>query len=103
MKSKSTIPGFKGILGTVLLAASLSLATGCGTLMRGSAKNGEFYDMKVAAYPATKIDGMLTGMGAYFLIVDLPFSLVTDTLLLPYDLATREDGKTTSAQDSKKP
>lgn len=76
-------------------AICLIPAAGCGTYMArvsdGDISDGDYY-------PATQMDYMFVGASfAYDLggwipvvcaasLVDLPFSLATDTLLLPYDL-----------------
>ena len=102
---------------TISLVASLILitacGTGCATAFRGYAKGP---DWGITVYPATMADIVVgesaaTGTGIVledvnndFLthyvycplqllgaIVDVPISLVTDTLLLPYDLWTRKE------------
>jgi uncharacterized protein YceK len=77
-------------LKTILLVALACLMTGCGTLARNDFK----YMLEESdLYPATKFDIFLVQGGPLaipFILVDLPISLTTDTLLLPYDLATRK-------------
>jgi uncharacterized protein YceK len=74
------------------VALLLAIAcTGCGTIYRGDIKG---------IYPATKYDVLGINMGIHGVgrngtpspsmalgcTIDLPISLVTDTVLLPYDL-----------------
>jgi uncharacterized protein YceK len=98
-------------IAAALVAASVS---GCGTMMRPVMKE----DNNVRVYPATRFDGEFIGaavVGKPVLgmdseggweplnrvvwssaqlvcgLVDLPISLVIDTVCLPYDLWTRKD------------
>jgi uncharacterized protein YceK len=106
------------------------LISGCGTYI-GRSKQGRFftYDEKVPrCYPATYVDGALIGesfekknrdisvggrcaacLGG---VIDLPLSLVIDTLVLPYDLCKSSETNqpsnalqptTTTPSDSTKP
>lgn len=94
-----------------LLAVSMFLAcSGCGTFIRGGLKE----DFGTQVYPATRYDAGLIEMGItgniavgfpenynfmHFVIacplvimaglLDVPFSLTTDTLLLPWDILHR--------------
>ena len=81
------------------LLLPIALTSGCGTF---AARSGGWVDRSSLPkfYPATSLDaGMISGRGAgddkdkagWALVglVDLPFSLVTDTVCLPFD-ATRE-------------
>jgi uncharacterized protein YceK len=88
-------------LRTLLLAAILPLAAGCGTLCRNNVKEGGICLPQSSIYPACAFDGTLMANGGLYMILDLPFSLVTDTLLLPYDLGTRGTVKSTSSDDSR--
>jgi uncharacterized protein YceK len=99
-----------------LLATLTILATmdGCGTICRNEFKEAE----SVQVYPATRYDsfvivdmGLKGGVAVGFPedytvlhyiigcplavvlgLVDLPISLITDTLCLPYDLLVNRDG-----------
>ena len=71
--------GLHIVAGTAFLCS----LTGCGTLMRGS----ESLHLDGETYPACQADAYLIVCGLFPAIADLPISLVTDTLLLPYDRA----------------
>jgi len=78
------------ILSLVLFAGGLS---GCGTIKRNEVKEGYQMLPQSVTYPATALDfGLMAQAGFIGLVMlpDVPVSLVTDTLLLPYDLATRK-------------
>ena len=70
----------------VVIIALISLfLSGCGTF----ASRDPFFN-KPGVYPATRfdVDGIRELELPYpvFLVLDMPISLVTDTLLIPYDL-----------------
>lgn len=66
------------------------ICSGCATLFARSEGSGGFFSLHTdGLYPATRLDAMLIigkdpGIGGLFLL-DLPISLVFDTLLIPYD------------------
>jgi len=95
----------------VAIVVLLLACAGCGTVSRISGKEG-----LSPVYPATDLDANMMRMAAtgeisvgfsepvtaldyiilcpltfVFDLVDMPISLVTDTLCLPYDLWTRTD------------
>ena len=88
-------------LAVLLLTVSLMLmCTGCGTILMRAAGPGE------EIYPATKGDiAMIHGclnpdgtifthksyIGAGLTLIDVPISLTTDTVFLPFDLLRRHD------------
>ena len=77
-----TRPGFRMALAFGLLL----FVTGCGTLMRHDFK--ESMHMEGETYIATKCDFFIIATGSGLpLIVDVPISLLTDTILLPFDQA----------------
>lgn len=66
------------------------LLSGCGAFISRSgilALGGGRYEPRPALYPATQFDVKCIP-SQFFLpcLIDLPFSLVTDTLLLPVDI-----------------
>ncbi|MBS9427600.1 YceK/YidQ family lipoprotein [Photorhabdus luminescens] len=65
-------------IGVVLISAIL---TGCGTF---GSRVTHGYECKV--YPATQFDiqGIKEGY-PFSSLIDLPFSIITDTLILPWD------------------
>ncbi|WP_227317140.1 YceK/YidQ family lipoprotein [Cedecea davisae] len=69
----------------IVIALISILLSGCGTF----ASRDPFF-RKPGIYPATRFDveGMRELESPYpvFLALDMPISLVTDTLLIPYDL-----------------
>ena len=88
------------LLGVVLIGTTVM---GCGTILRGGMDG---------TYRGTQIDVYLIGfagdsqhrsacIGRVPLIVggivDLPISVVTDTLFLPYDLCVKEDKRQATA------
>lgn len=70
---------------------TVTFGTGCGTLTRNDVKRGHSMYPHSSIYPATYVDiwGSQSPAAPLFLL-DLPISLVTDTLLLPYDLLTKK-------------
>ena len=91
--------------GHMLTVLVLCFCAGCGTYVARS-KNGKFFtygEILPRCYPATYVDGALIGGSfttqdpdisgaarcASFIggVVDMPISVVTDTLGLPYDLS----------------
>src|ERR1035437_216857 len=96
----------------------LLLCAGCGTIMRPVIKDKEGLDMQI--YPGTRFDAKLIGYAAigqsllgldtdyagvglnrvvwsstqiFCGLLDLPISLVTDTVCFPYDLWTWKEVK----------
>lgn len=73
-----------------MIAVALSLS-GCGTLF-GRSGVPSFYPNELSSpqtgvYPATQLDGKFLQTPFLILgLIDLPISLVTDTLLLPVDI-----------------
>lgn len=76
---------------------SLFALSGCASVGRFSANNEEFV-MNSGVYPATKMDTSIldsatkdhwgsgmAGILSPFAVIDIPFSLITDTVMLPYD------------------
>ena len=94
------------------------MCSGCATYVARS-DGGAFFlygETLPKCYPATYYDGSLIGesfttkdpsyAGRFFIcigsVVDLPISLVTDTLILPYD-ACKSSGHTPSPNKSPEP
>lgn len=69
----------------VTVALISTLLSGCGTFLSRDA-----FFKKEGVYPATRldVDGIKESESPYpvFFAMDLPVSLVTDKLLIPYDL-----------------
>jgi uncharacterized protein YceK len=75
----------------------LCLSSGCGTIMRNEIKSSGVNPPMVwddadygrqQYYPATYLDMIWLEHGLIFSIIDVPISLASDTVLLPYDIAT---------------
>jgi uncharacterized protein YceK len=79
------------VLQITLAVVYVSSLTGCGTVMRGTMKESPEFSI----YPATRCDVGFVAMGWIPLVLDLPISLATDTVLLPYDIATLPKNKHT--------
>jgi uncharacterized protein YceK len=80
----------------VALLLFLLFGTGCGTLMRNDVKREHPMLPQASLYPATTIDLFTSRafpIGLLFLL-DLPVSLMTDTVLLPYDLWVMRKSRT---------
>ena len=87
--------------GKLILVSVLLCCSGCGTFFVRSEGGGFFTQNEKLprCYPATYIDGSFIGesfthhkvpigercIGCVGAVIDLPVSLVTDTLILPYD------------------
>jgi len=96
MKNQNATWSVPRALQSIMLAALIPSLSGCGTLNRNEVKEGGMCLPQSTIYPATALDGTLMLNGGLYMIADLPFSLITDTLLLPYDLATRRKDDETS-------
>jgi uncharacterized protein YceK len=75
----------------VSIMALVLLLSGCGTIFGRtgipSFYPNEFSSPQKGIYPGTQLDGkFLQSHFLLFALIDLPISLVTDTLLLPVDL-----------------
>ncbi|WP_438873146.1 YceK/YidQ family lipoprotein [Proteus vulgaris] len=74
-----------------LLVLLVTLLTGCSSVMTHAGPNKELYSGK---NNMTMLKDNETGWAMKPLVIlDLPFSAVLDTLLLPYDYYTQDDDK----------
>ncbi len=98
----------------ILAFVCLVICSGCGTIIGRSGVGDMAYDVKIPRYyPATFVDSRLiaesspntsAGARAFWCVggvIDLPISLVLDTLLFPYDAC--KSSKQTSSPVSKPP
>ena len=88
------------IISLFIILSSLSLLCGCGSVERFNTDKEEFVVYR-GVYPATRIDLGLLGAAVNddgtsvvsglpllispFVILDLPFALIIDTIMLPHD------------------
>ena len=82
------------------MITSLALVAGCGTLANLSSRNGEYYlataedcreiSPAVLNHPCMPTGPLFTVPWILCWVADIPISLTTDTLLLPYDYHLRK-------------
>lgn len=84
---------FKLKIVAVLLPIIYSCA-GCGAICtRGKTKPGDLWDTPTGVYRGVRFDGSMIAAGDLPVIIDIPFSAIADTVVLPYDLATLHTNK----------
>ena len=80
----------KSTIKFVSMAAVTLLLSECGTLLARSGATGNGGSTSIhqpKVYPATQFDAVLISSPFFLLfIIDLLFSIVTDTLMLPVDI-----------------
>jgi uncharacterized protein YceK len=74
---------------------ALVLCSGCATVIShtSSREPGSWDLHEEGVYQGVRLDGAGMGYNGFLIIpclIDLPLSLVADTLILPYDLAVSE-------------
>jgi len=87
----------------ILILVVSMLAAGCGTLItRSGLSRLDNPEQTPRYYPATCLDGNAIGSRYFVLgLLDLPFSLVFDTLFLPYDLIVDPAKRTALVPDDR--
>jgi uncharacterized protein YceK len=72
-----------------ILLPIICFCGGCGTIStQGKTGPGDLWATPSGVYRGVRFDGSIIAAGDWPVIVDIPFSAIADTIVLPYDLAT---------------
>jgi uncharacterized protein YceK len=77
-----------------ILLPIICFCGGCGTIStQGITKPGDWWATPTGVYRGVRFDGSFIAAGDLPVVIDIPFSAIADTIVLPYDLATLHTNK----------